>query len=125
MNAAPLTLAAVKRRLTPGVRVTLVWHRYASTWGGVAATSDTVKAGERQALIDGRGLTRAVAHAQGNGIQFDGGSWLYWPKAAEFRALDGDTFEILDDLYERGVIAPTTGPVMRYRIEPTTGDENR
>lgn len=67
-------LAETKRTLTVGRTVTMVRH-------------DWFPNGK---LID---VPRRVKHVQGNAVQFEGGSWLHWPKAAEFRATD-EGFEL-------------------------------
>jgi hypothetical protein len=97
-----MTLAETKRRIHKGTRVTLTYHKYAHQWRDVSV---------REALITGAGYTRTVSVVQTVAIAFtmpDGRfSWLHWPKAAEFRSADNDTFSILED-----------GDVlMTYRIE--------
>lgn len=99
-----LTLAEVKRRLQPGTKVTLFWHRHPEWW------SDPTL---RNALESGAGITGPVNKVQTNAITmlrekagkpFD--SWLHWPKAKDFAGA-GNEFTILEN----------GEPFMKYRIE--------
>ena len=99
-----LTLAEVKRRLQPGVMISLIWHFHMDNWRD-AAVQDAIQSPE--------GYRRPVGKVQGNAITLVGDrdgrpnhSWLYWPKAADFRG-EGNEFEILKG----------GQPFMKYRIE--------
>ena len=62
-----MTLAAMKRRINAGATITMTGH-------------DRFPNGK---LI---GVPRTAITVQTNGVQFEGGSWLFWPKASEFEA---------------------------------------
>ena len=90
-----MSLAAIKRSLQVGAKVIMVRHDWYPT-------------GKLM------GVERAVIHVQSNGVQFAGGSWLYFKAAKEYRAtasgfqvcLDGSgTF---DKVMEYQLIAATT-----------------
>lgn len=99
-----LTLAEVKRRLQPGVIVSLIWHRQVADWKDL---------GVRDAIQSPEGYRRKVGKVQTNAITLIGeregrpiNSWLYWPKASDFQGV-GNEFTIMKD----------GQPFMKYRIE--------
>lgn len=107
-----MKLAEAKRKLTVGTKVTLTWHKYAASWR--QSSSEPEARAERTALESGEGITRVVAVMHTNAVAFraEGSknlSWLYWPKASEFRSDNENEFTILEEnSYE---------PLMKYRIE--------
>ena len=62
-----------------------------------------LKVGDRLTMISahypGRllGTTRAIAKMQSNSLMFEGGSWLYFPKAKDFKGTP-DGFEIWENV---------------------------
>lgn len=87
-----LTLAEVKRRVVPGVLVRMTYHKRAAQWNPKYPK-------DREEIIAGN-LVRPVQRAQTNAVTFlnEAGqeTWLYWPKAAEFRADEPNSFSILE-----------------------------
>lgn len=89
------TFADLKRRLTPGVTVTMTKF----VVGGVERPGPLV------------GLPRKVKLVQTNAIQFEphkegsDGSWLYWPKAKDVTIESADSFVIAGE-----------GPALHYTI---------
>ena len=61
-----MSLASIKRNLKAGAKVVMVRH-------------DWYPAGKLM------GVERAVIRVQSNGVQFEGGSWLYFKAAKEYR----------------------------------------
>lgn len=107
----PLTIAALKRIIKPGVRLTLTFHQHANNW------ADGV--GE---MIRNGTFVRVVKTVQSNGFSLspnpaqvskspDSESWMYYPKASRFFSTGPCNFSILD---EGG------NAFMSYRIEETS-----
>lgn len=71
-------LAELKRRLTPNVKVLLLWSKHPHKY------------------IAKR---RSIIKQQTNAIMFEGGSWLYWEKANNYRFFKDfpDKFAILEN----------------------------
>ena len=88
------TLADLKRRLTVGTRLQTVAAPAATT---VAGNGGTVELASR--LV--RGQVRIVASVSANGVSLqatDGHrSFLDFPRAADLRFEDADTFTVLDE----------------------------
>ncbi len=82
------TFADVKRALQVGVTVTMVRHDWYPN----------------NKLM---GVPRKVILKQANAVQFEGGSWLHFPKASEVVAED-DVFAVM--------LSAEEGQVMSYRI---------
>jgi hypothetical protein len=72
-----VSLAAIKRNLQVGAKIVMVRHDWYPT-------------GKLM------GVERAVIHTQTNGVQFEGGSWLYFKAAKEYRDTEGG-FEVCLD----------------------------
>jgi hypothetical protein len=78
------SFAELKRRLRPGVTITMVRRDYPPLKG---------------IGIDATGIPRKVVVAQSNAVAFESvrgdgkPSWLYWPKASEVELLD-DGFKV-------------------------------
>lgn len=98
-----MTFAALKRRLQVGAKIEMVRHDYQP--GG--AVPEKL-----------RGV-REVARVQSNAVQFSGGSWLYWPKAAEVRA-DDKGFDVAlmvnNDPSNRRIRSADFSVLMRYEF---------
>lgn len=84
-----MSLARIKRKLQIGDAVEMVHHGFA-------------KDGKPGPKVTG---IRRVTRVQTNGVQFEGGSWLFFPKASETRETPNG-FEI--------ALVPDFSKVMRY-----------
>jgi len=86
------TFADIKRRLTVGTELDMIYHRY--------PVKDLVLP-----------MRRVVVKAQSNAVAFsawpgkDRPAWLWWGKASEYRIDDQDTFSVLDP--DSGVVEMT------------------
>ena len=69
--------ADVKKRLEVGAKLKLIRH-------------DWVKPGGKLEV----GAVREIVRRQSNAIQFEGGSWLYFPPASDVVVGPGDQFKI-------------------------------
>lgn len=92
-----LTLAAIKRRLVPGVIVTMTYHKHFESVLVVRGNTGNTVLKDRSPV----GIPREVVARQSNGIAFRNKdmaiSWLYWPKASQVRGDGPDSFTILDE----------------------------
>ena len=70
--------ADVKKRLEVGAKLKLIRH-------------DWVKPGGKLEV----GAVREIVRRQSNAIQFEGGSWLYFPPASDVVVGPGDQFSIV------------------------------
>jgi hypothetical protein len=92
-----MSLAAIKRSLKVGATVVMVRH-------------DWYPAGKLM------GVERAVIHEQTNGVQFAGGSWLYFDKGAKTYRETANGFQVclegsgkFDKVMEYQIVATVTG----------------
>lgn len=88
-----MSLAAIKRAIQPGTRVTLTHH-------GDHGPGDTFPWANRSRTLP---VTRPVAVVQTNAIAFEDPhmvpkqphhAWLYWPKASDVTVHDACTFTV-------------------------------
>ena len=89
-----MSLAAIKRSLQVGAKVVMVRHDWYPT-------------GKLM------GVERAVIHVQTNGVQFAGGSWLYFDKGAKTYRTTATGFQVCLDG------SGTFDKVMEYHVSDT------
>jgi hypothetical protein len=81
-----MSLAAIKRRLQLGSKIQMVRH----DWGPGGKPHEKVAA------------VRTVKIVRTTGVMFEGGSWLYWPKADEvLETKEGFWISLRDDFKQR------------------------
>lgn len=68
------TLAGIKRRINAKEPVIMTWHKNGAS-----------------KLV---GMVRRAEKVQSNAVMFEGGSWLYWNKASDYRIDGPDSFTV-------------------------------
>lgn len=86
------TFADLKRKLVVGVTVTMTHHWWEQG---------------RSPLV---GIPRKITIKQTNALQFEGGSWLFWPKATQINIINDKEFSVQLD-------PENPKAIMSYRVE--------
>jgi hypothetical protein len=91
------TFADLKRRCLPGIALELTYHHMFSDPTVINGNGGTTTLAPKLAV----GMVRTISRSQTNAITFtmESGreSWLYWPKAADVRIDDENSFSILEN----------------------------